>query len=670
MPNKNAELFVVVGCEELPARLIEPALSQLKKNVLGLLKNIKHGEVQTWSTPRRIAVAVSDLESHSPLEEKLVTGPPADRAFKDGEPTKAAIGFARGKGVPVEDLQIVDGPRGKVVGVNLRTGGESVIERIQKGLEQAILGIEFDRSMRWGSQKTRWARPLHRIIALYDEKVIPCTVGSLKTSNIDLGHRLSDPELTVNSAQEWVDGLEAKWVIADSEKRHAICEEQLKHLASEYDATIRDWDLLEEVNNLVEWPVSIACHFPEELLELPPRLLVEAMKLHQRVFPLYDKDGELLSTFLTVTNHPFAIDPEVAKIIAEGNKRVLTARFYDAKFFYAEDRKKPLLEHGQKLQTMRWVRKGGTVADKVQRLVGLAETWAPKFGANAQQTTRAALLSKCDLATQMVYEFPKLQGHVGNLMAQYEGEDKKVSQAIEEHYLPRYAGDSVPETKEGLTLAFIDRLDTLQETFRLGLQPKGSGDPLGLRRASNGIISLLLKAEWNVSLNDVFSDPALVKFVTARMKAQFHDEFGGDCISAVFSCNSSDPVGIYHRCQALKKLSTSVSFPETRSTFKRLMGLSKDHKSTDYDSSSFVDDSERALHTHFQEISAIILPLEGRNEYSAVLEELIKLKPSIDHLFDSVMVMDSDLDVRHNRLGLLRSISTRFLNIADFTFIN
>jgi glycyl-tRNA synthetase beta chain len=270
----------------------------------------------------------------------------------------------------------------------------------------------------------------------------------------------------------------------------------------------------------------------------------------------------------------------------------------------------------------------------------------------------------------MVYEFPKLQGHVGNLMAQYEGEDKKVSQAIEEHYLPRYAGDSVPETKTGLTLAFIDRLDSLQETFRLGLQPKGSGDPLGLRRASNGIISLLLKAEWNVSLTDVFADPALVKFVTARMKAQFHDEFGGDIISAVLSCTSSDPVGIYHRCQALKRLSNSASFPETRTTFKRLMGLSKDHKSTDYDPSRFVDDSERTLHTHFQEISECILPLEGRNEYSAVLEELIKLKPSIDHLFDSVMVMDSDLEVRNNRLSLLRSISTRFLNIADFTFIN
>ena len=666
----KAELFIVVGCEELPARLIDTAISQLKKNILGLLKNIELGKIRTWTTPRRIAIAISDVESQSPLEEKLITGPPADRAFKDGEPTKAAMGFARGKGVSVDALEIVDGPRGKVVGVRLKTGGESVIERILQGLEQAVLGIEFDRSMKWGSHQIRWARPLHRIIALYDGQIIPAKVSNLEASNMDVGHRLSDGEFTISSAQEWVETLEQKWVLVDSKERENTCKNQLSALAKKYDASIQDWDLLEEVNNLVEWPITIACHFPEELLELPPRLLVEAMKLHQRVFPLYDQNGKLLSSFLAVTNHPYATDPEVAKLVAEGNKRVLTARFYDAKFFYAEDRKKTLLGHGKKLETVRWVRKGGMMSDKVARLMDLAEIWAPKFGADVTQTKRAAQLCKCDLSTQMVIEFPKLQGHVGNLMARYEGEEANVAQAIEEHYLPRNADDNLPETKEGLALAFIDRLDSLQECFRLGLQPKGSGDPLGLRRAAIGIISLLLKADWSISLNDIFDNSKLNNFVKARMKAHFHDEFGGDIVNAVLSCNSSDPVGIFHRSQALKNLASSESFPETRATFKRLMGLTKEHLSKDYDPAHFIDDSEKNLHNHFQEISEIISPLEGRNDYAAVLEELIKLKPSIDNLFDSVMVMDSNLDIRNNRLGLLRSISTRFLNIADFTFIN
>lgn len=849
MPNTKAELFIVVGCEELPARLIEAAISQLEKNILNLVKNIEHGEVKTWTTPRRIAIAISELASQSPVEEKLVTGPPADRAFKDGEPTKAAIGFAKGKGVSVDSIEIVDGPKGKVIGVRLKSGGESVIERIQKGLEEAILDIEFDRSMKWGSQKIRWARPLHRVIALYNGEIIPATVGNIQTANVDAGHRLSEASITVSSSTEWVSKLEEKWVIVDTKKRKQICKNQLNALAKKYSATIKDWDLLEEVNNLVEWPVTIACHFPEELLDLPPRLLVEAMKLHQRVFPLYDQEGKLLSSFLAVTNHPYATDPEVAQIIAEGNKRVLTARFYDAKFFYAEDRKKSLIEHGKKLETMRWVRNGGMVSDKVARLMELAEIWAPKFGADVEQTKRAAQLCKCDLATQMVYEFPKLQGHVGNLMARYEGEEKNVAQAIEEHYLPKGSDDDLPQTKEGLALAFIDRLDTLQQCFTLGLQPKGSGDPLGLRRAAIGLLSISLKAQkdlhlisthikdhqetfsplekylqlktlleknaatswrenllkkefeelrtlfflrksdddledfldidsslnferalglqkelsneeldqlkisfkqgkqlsleefltmegyqtlgeyldlrkslatvrtnnenrekrekrvileehlrfedylslkgymtrikYDVIAQGVFLDgsPSLQfeisNFLLSRISAQFSDEFGGDIFNAVINPIMDagnifiySPQKIYHCCKALRALTSSHSFPETRSTFKRLMGLTKEHFQTDYNPNLFVDEAEKRLHNHFQEISETISPLEGRNDYAAVLEELIKLKPSIDSLFDSVMVMDSNLELRNNRLGLLRSISRRFLNIADFTFIN
>lgn len=663
------DLLIIVGCEELPARYVQYAATELKKNLLKALKGIEHGAATTYGAPRHIAVSISEVASHAKSETKVVTGPPADRAFVNGEPTKGAIGFARGKGVDVSELKIVDGPRGKVVAVEIQTGGESTVDLIQAGIEDAILKMDFEKSMRWGSGSVSWARPINKLIALFGNTHIPCKVGNVASSSMDSGHRLFPTPFEVSSTAQWVEALKSNRVLVDREYRRAICTEQLQSKMTELSANIKDWDLLDEVVDLVEFPNTIRCQFPEDLLELPPRLLVEAMKLHQRVFPLYNIDDSLRSDFLVITNHPFADQPDVAATIAEGNKRVLTARFYDAKFFFAEDRKKSLLEHGERLQNMRWVRKGGTVAEKVARLEAMSTEWAEVFGANPDLLKRAATICKCDLTTQMVYEFTDLQGHVGKLLAGFDGEAPSVCAAIEEHYLPHGAGEEYPETAEGLALAFMDRLDSLQRCFELGLQPKGSSDALGLRRAANGLVRLLLSANVSLSFSS-FLEGDLLNFVLARMKSHFQDAFGGDITASVFATGIDCPVSLNGRMIAMQKLSQSEDFSDVRATFKRVMGLTKEHTNTDFASMKWVDPTEIALATAFDNTHNTVVALLANQQYSQALEELSNLKPAIDALFDAVMVMDEDLDIRHNRLSLLRAIADDFRHLADFTILS
>ena len=663
------DLLIVVGCEELPARYVQYAATELKKNVLKILKGIEHGPANTYAAPRHVAVSISAVATHAKSELKVVTGPPAERAFVNGEPTKGAIGFARGKGVDVSELKIIDGPRGPVVAVEVQTGGESTVELLQQGISNAILKMDFEKSMRWGNGSVSWARPINKLIVLFGNEHIPCKVGDVSSGTTDAGHRLFATPFEVTSTSEWVRQLSSSKVIVDRTLRRAICSSQLKDWTNRLLATIQDWDLLDEVVDLVEFPVAIRCQFPEDLLELPPRLLVEAMKLHQRVFPLYNHDGTLRSDFLVITNHPFADQPDVAATIAEGNKRVLTARFYDAKFFFAEDRKKTLVTHGERLQSMRWVRKGGTVAEKVQRLEDMSSKWARTFNADSDLLKRSATLCKSDLTTQMVNEFAKLQGHVGKLLAGFDGEDSSVCTAIEEHYLPHGSEDEYPKTAEGLALAFIDRLDSLQRCFELGLQPKGSSDPLGLRRAANGLVRLLLSANISLSFSS-FLEGTLLDFVLARMKSHFQDAYGGDIAAAVFATGLDCPVSLNGRMVAMRELSQSENFAEMRATFKRVMGLTKEHTETTLTGIEWVHPTESTLANAFASTHSTVTQQLTTQEYSAALESLSALKPHIDALFDAVMVMDDDLSIRHNRLSLLRAIADDFRHFADFTILS
>ncbi|MFT5684964.1 MAG: glycyl-tRNA synthetase beta chain [Myxococcota bacterium] len=679
MSSSTAELFIEIRCEELPARMIAGAERALAAGVVKLLKGIKHGAVTTWSTPRRLAVAVADVAEGRPVEEKLVTGPPERSAFRDGVPTKTAIGFARGRGVAVEALEIVESARGPVVAARVQTGGEKTADLIAAGLEGAVLSMSFPRPMRWGTGTVRWARPLHGVIALLGGVRIPLTVAGIESGNETLGHRLTRGPITVTGSTDWLTSLRAHNVEPDSVARRADIEAQLRKAAEALSGEIRDWDLVDEVVNLVEWPIVVTASFGEELLHLPPHLLVESMKVHQRVFPIYI-DGALDHHFLVVSNQPYAIQPESAATISEGNQRVLTARFYDAKFFYAEDRKKTLGDFRGRLEGMQWIRKGGTMAEKADRIAALAAKLAPLLGADAGAAERAGLLCKYDLGTQMVSEFPKLQGHVGNLLAGFDGEEPAVATAIEEHYFPRYQGDSLPSSALSRTVAIADRLDSLAGCFGLGLKPKGSADPLGLRRATIGMLQILLSARVGLSISDLLAltdlndaqNTDLTGFLTARLRGIFLDLYstnpaGTELVNAVMATGDDSPVALAARLEAMAEVSATPEFGPLKTTFKRVMGLIKGHASANYDPAAMTEDAETALHRALDGVKQTAREHAAQQNYSAALAALSSLKPAVDRLFDDVLVIHGDLAVRNNRLSLLRSIGDEFRQIADFS---
>ncbi len=676
------ELFIEIRCEELPARFVERAVAGLASAVEDLLKGVEHGELTTWATPRRIAVAVRNVAEGRPQEEKLVTGPPVQAAYRNGKPTKAAEGFARGRGVAVADLEVVEGPRGEVIAARIRTGGERTISLIAQGLEAAVLGIDFPKTMRWGAGK--WARPIHGVIALFGDTLIDCSVAGVSASRQTLGHRLTPGPIPVRSSAEYVEFLRQHNVLADRTERRTSIEQQLTAAARDLGATVGALELVDEVVDLVEWPQVVVAEFAADLLELPPRLLVESMGVHQRVFPLF-VDGVLSNRFLVVSNHPNApVDPDCARTIATGNTKVLAARFHDAKFFYAEDRKKTLAVHGSSLTGMQWIRKAGTMAEKTERVGKVAADMAALVPeADAAVAARAGALSKADLATQMVGEFPELQGHVGRLLAALDGEPDGVPMAIEEHYLPRFSGDTLPATPAGTATALADRVDTLVHCFRLGLKPKGSADPLGLRRAAGGLVSLVLGAGLRVSVPDLLAAGGaaalpkadgneLVEFVMARARAQFIGRFATDLVDAVLATGSQDLVAIEARCAAMAELAGDADYDALKLTFKRVANITKDLSPTDtsYDATALVEASEKALHEAFSAVRSSAETRAAAADYSGALADLRGLKPQVDQFFDDVMVMVEDDALRAARQGLLNAIAGAFRQIADFKHLN
>jgi glycyl-tRNA synthetase beta chain len=660
------ELLIAVRCEELPYDLIAPALDGLVRGTRALLEGIEHGELTVYSTPRRLAVRVDDCAVGRPKVEKLVTGPSIQA------PEGARRGFARGKGVAFEDLEVVEGKKGQVVGARVSEGGEQTVDLVAAGLEKLILGLPFKKSMQWGNGGVRWGRPIHQVMALFDGASIDASVAGIGTSTELVGHRLADGSATVSCAADYVSGLEGLWVLVDRDARKDRIRAQLLAAATEHEVNLElDEDLLDEVTDLVEWPVTIVGRFNEELLELPAKLLIESMKVHQRYFAALKADGSLDNAFFIVSNNPVGDGP----LIAEGNRRVIAARFQDARFFLSEDRKKSLAEHGADLAKMRWVRKLGTMEEKQARLVDLAGVLAERLGHDADKARAAAALCKCDLLSQMVGEFPKLQGHMGHLYALTDGHDAEVASAIEEHYLPRYAGDDVPSTGAGQALALADRLDTLAGCFSIGLKPKGN-DPQGLRRAANGVLAVLLAHGHRVSLKELVALPAfeakgLVAFVLARFRALKQSEgHATDVIDAVLAAGGDDVVQLSARVSALSELSAGGDFGALMVAFKRILNISKEHDSTAFNAALFEHQSERDLASALAEAQTVVPGQVEALHVGDALAHLIQMKPTIDQYFDDVLVNCEDVELRASRLGLLCAISGLFRSIADFRAIS
>lgn len=676
------ELIIELGTEELPARFVEPALEALAGGVEKLLSTVAHGEIRTYGTPRRLAVVVSGVAAGRPMVEKLVTGPPASSAWKDGEPGPVALAFAKSKGAEPSALEVVDTPKGRVVAIRRLEGGEQTSEIVAKGLDALVTGISFPKSMRWGSSPQRFGRPLHRVCCVLGGEVVETTVMGLLTVGTSVGHWLHHPEpFPVTDSAHWLGELRNRLVHADVRERKGLIRRDLQAAAEDEGCTLGpagqglDEALLDEVNNLVEAPGVIVGEFPLALLELPPRLLIESMKVNQRYFPLFRHD-RLVNRFLVVTNNPLGD----AGLIAAGNARVLTARFYDARFFYAEDRKKSLMEHGERLAGMTWIRGLGTMAERQALVARAAAGLAGILGASPEAVAEAAAVAKADLCTQMVNEFPELQGHVGRLLAELGGASSEVALAIEEQYLPRGGGDRLPATLVGATLALADRLVLLGLAFaeeKLGLVPRGSADPQGIRRAAIGVLSILQSAGYTGSLEDVlaaagfpatgegirtFDRTALLAFLVARFRAQLLAEgHATDLVEAVLAAGGTRIVPMAARVRGVSELVRAGTFGPIRTTFRRVAGLAKDHPSAAYAPEALALPCEQGLHAAVQ-----ALP-DSEGEVGPVLTALTELRPVVDQFFDGVLVMHDDPVVRSNRLGLLRAIVDRFAVFADFS---
>ncbi len=703
-PTGSRELVVEIGCEELPASYVRPALAALEAGVVGLVEGLDHGPVRTFATPRRLAVCIEGLQPVRASSTKLVLGPPAVRAFSDGEPTKVGLGFARGRGVDAADLKIVNSPRGQVVAAEIVEGGERAVELIAAGLDGVVRGLAFPKTMEWGTSDVRWARPIHRVNAVYDGVRIDGVAAQLPFGEHTDLHRLAEGRTAAFTGRaDWLAALRAGAVEPDLWVR----EQQIRSLLVDATSTlgcdpIVDDELLEEVLHLVEAPTLVVGEFDAGLLELPHKLLVQTMRHHQRYFPVF-RDGALSNDFVVISNNPWAD----AQRVAAGNARVLLARFDDAKFFFAEDRKQRLEARGDDLQRMRWIRGMGTMAHKQARVAALAEALAPHTGADPAVVARAGSLCKCDLVTHMVGEFPELQGHIGRLYADAQGEPEGVGLAIEESWLPAYASDAVANSPAGITLALADRLDTLASCFGIGLVPKG-GDPQGLRRAALGVVRTAIEAGQRLDLHQVvglavhnlhayvLAQPdgfdawtkargtdstaatdqdavvsELVAFILARFRASaIAAEVTTDVVDAVLATGDTDPVVLQAKVAALHGLSGNAEFTKIMITFKRVLNITRDAEYPAPPAGALTHSAERALHAAVDAVETTIAQAVAALDFGAALDAMLTLQKPVATLFDAVMVDSDDPTEKANRMGLLLRVGRTFLTLADFSRIS
>ncbi|MDA3902358.1 MAG: glycine--tRNA ligase subunit beta [Desulfuromusa sp.] len=682
----SAELFLELGTEEIPAGFIPLALTDIQQQLSQELERarILFGEIHTFATPRRLAISIKDVARLQQRQELEVTGPPARIAFDlDGNPTKAAEGFARTNGVPVGDLQTIETGKGKYLFFSkVIEGGETKTE-LQQILPRVIGNISFKKSMRWKDLEVRFARPMHWIVAVYDGSVVPFSYGDLQSGNLSRGHRFMAPgEFSVAGADDYLFKAEQQHVIPEIGKRRQLIETQLKQLAQNLGGEInQDDELLEEVSFLVESPQALAGSIESQFLQLPPELLITSMREHQRYFTLVDERGKLLPNFITIAN-THAKDPQV---VVAGNERVLKARLSDAMFFWREDKKHKLETRLEALKKVVYQAKLGTSFEKIERFTelatGLAQQIAPQ---TVEMTKRAATLAKCDLETGMVYEFPELQGIMGREYALLEGEDQRVATAIYEHYLPIQAGGELPSDDIGAFVSLADKIDTICGCFSVGLIPTGTADPYALRRSAIGILSIILDRGYAISIPDLVSRSVqlleakrqraaeevvadVVEFIRLRLVNMLSGKnYPADVIDAVLSASFVEPSDSLERIKALSALKKQDDFEPLAVAFKRVGNIIKDGLDQPIDQSLLTDDCEKILFERLQEVrNSVEKFISGRN-YVQALEAIAGLRQPVDNFFDGVMVMVDDAAIKNNRLALLTSIAGLFKGIADF----
>lgn len=683
LPADAADFLLEIGVEEMPAGDIANALSQLETAAPALFDELRlsHDTLKVYATPRRLVVYAHKLAPRQPDLEAEVKGPPARAAFdKDGNPTRAAQGFARGKGLDVADLRVAEIDGGEYVVATVREEGRHAVEVLADALPQFIAELKFGKSMRWNASGIAFSRPIRWLVGLFGETVIPFAYADIPSSNITRGLRPYDsPEAEVKDSAAYFKALAQQGIVLDSGERRTQVLEQARRLAAEVGGRIaQDEGLVAEVTNLVERPTALRGEFDADYLQLPREVLVTVMRKHQRYFAVENDAGDLLPYFIAIRNG----DAEHLDKVIHGNEHVIRARFADGNYFYAKDTEKPLCDFLPRLSTLTFQEKLGSMLDKNNRVAELVPALADMLGldaADSKTATRAAELAKADLATQMVVEMTSLQGVMGRIYAKVANETDAVADAIFEHWLPRGAGDILPETSAGITLALTDRLDSLAGLFGAGLAPRSSADPYGLRRAALGIVQILIERGIDLDLTDALKPvadaqpiavddetfAAVLDFIAGRLRVYLQGEDGSaHIIEAVLAEQNTNPFRAAKAVGELAVWHSHMDWANILDSFARCVRITRDKPAYALNPNLLRDEAEVALFEAYEAGAAL---LRKDDTVGAMLTAFENMVPAVTRFFDEVLVMDEDAAIRENRLALLQAIASLADGRADFS---
>lgn len=678
------KLLFEIGMEEIPARFLKQALVDLKNNLEKKLteNRISFEEIKTFGTPRRLILCSEISEIQAELNE-LNMGPSKEIAFKDGVLTKAGLGFVKAQGVDEKNIEIVKTEKGEYIAVRKYSEAGQTKKVLPEILKSLVLELTFPKSMKWADKTLRFARPIEWFLALFGKEIVEFEVEGLKSSNTSKGHRFFGKDFMVTDVEEYFEKIRENNVIIDIDERKKLVEELIGKFLSEDEQVIIDKDLLDEVTNLVEYPYPIIGTFSEEFLEVPQEVLIISMQVHQRYFPILNKQGKLLPKFVVIRN---GID--YSENVKKGNEKVLSARLSDARFFYHEDLKIPLDNNVEKLKTVVFQKDLGTIYAKMKRSEKIAAYLVDKLGYNSKKEDilRTVRLAKADLVSNMIgeKEFTKLQGFMGADYALKLGENDNVSLGIKEHYYPRFQGDLLPSGIEGIIAGISDRIDTLVGCFGVGLIPTGSKDPFALRRAALGIVNIIIASNISVSLRELVNvsldaleadgvlkveriktETDVLEFFKQRIINVLSDmKYPKDIILSVVDRDADDIINCLEKVKVIVEYSRKDDFKKLLQTIKRVGNISKDNKDDEVNEKLFQNEYEKSLWKKSNELTKVVDKLLVQKDYTEYLDTVLGMANDIDKYFENTIVMDENKEVKYNRINQMTYLTKIFTKMA------
>ena len=681
-----SSLLLEIGTEDVPARFLPSAIQQMKENSEAIFKesNIKFSAIKTYGSPRRFAMIAEGLPVMQEDISKEVFGPSKKIAFdENGKPTKAATGFANSQGVSVESLVIKNNDKGEYVVAVIEEKGALVRELLPEILKKIVLSIHLPKSMRWGNNNMRFVRPIRWLLALFDKEIVSFEIDGIKSSNMTRGHRfLSPASFQIREIPSYLKLLANNHVIVDFEERKKIISAEIEKISASAGGTVlRDEALLETVANIVEYPVPVLATFSEKYLKLPKELLITVMKEHQKYFAIENKESGLTNYFIIVSN----TSKENAETVKAGAERVIRARFEDARFYFEEDSKKRLEDRVDDLKNVTYQEKLGSIHEKILRVKEISTYLASKLNPSLEQkAARAALLSKTDLITGVVREFPELQGIMGRYYAVNDSEEKEVADALMEQYLPAFHGDRLPETETGAILSLADKTDNIVSFFSIGLIPTGSEDPFALRRQTLAVIAIMSIKGFNLSISEIVNEAfknlkhvkksaetkeAVLQFFEQRLEPLFSAQgYDFDVIQSVLSLSTKTPLKeIKLRLDAIKEFKNNAGYNDFLTAIKRVKNIIPASELPVFKNKLLTEEPEKNLYEKINELKKDVEDLADKSGYPEALNKLLLLTAPINHFFDNVLVMDKREEIKLNRLALLKKVWAMASSIADFS---